>query len=268
MLALDEIIDFLLKLMRDETARAEFEQDPQGTLARAGLQGVTGQDIGDARLLLADSGAVRAGEAGPGHAASYDDPDPVRQIHHTTQHYAAEPADAHPAPAGDTAPTLLQDVDDRDSFFFQNITQSIDNSSTDVAVTSIDATNSFNEGSFTSDDDVVTAIQAQDSFNTDEDNDVVAIQANKTLTQDNDVVRIDALPAADQPVDDPPPADPPRADPAADDPPADDLPADDPPLDDPPPEDQPLDQALDQPLDEPLDEPLDPDPADTAELPG
>ena len=58
MLALTEVIDFLLNLMRDETARAEFEQDPQGTLARAGLEGVTGQDIADARLLLADSGTV------------------------------------------------------------------------------------------------------------------------------------------------------------------------------------------------------------------
>ena len=58
MLAFSEIIDFLLTLMRDESARAEFEQDPQGTLTRAGLEGVTGQDIADARLLLADSGAV------------------------------------------------------------------------------------------------------------------------------------------------------------------------------------------------------------------
>ena len=99
MLAFSEIIDFLLTLMRDETARAEFEQDPQGTLARAGLEGVTGQDIADARLQLADAGAVSASADDGGGAPAVvlqDDADPVRQINYTTQHYHVEdtgPAD-------------------------------------------------------------------------------------------------------------------------------------------------------------------------------
>ena len=64
MVAFSDIIDFLLNLLSDETARAEFDQDPQGSLEQAGLEGVTAADIRDARLQLADSGAVSATDDG------------------------------------------------------------------------------------------------------------------------------------------------------------------------------------------------------------
>jgi hypothetical protein len=205
MLAFSEIIDFLLNLMRDENARAEFEQDPQGTLARAGLEGVTGQDISDARLSLADSGAVRTATDDGGSAArssSYqDDADPVRQINYTTQQFQAE--DSGPAGgSGGGEPNLQQSspsINEGDSFFFQTFSSdddvtiiddsfnTIDNSTTDVALTNIEATNSFNEGSFTSDDDVVT-IDAENSFNSSDDDTVVAIRDDDTIINDTDVL--------------------------------------------------------------------------------
>ncbi|MDQ4116500.1 MAG: IniB N-terminal domain-containing protein, partial [Actinomycetota bacterium] len=39
--------------MRDPAARAEFDRDPDGTLERNGLDGLSGHDVRDARLLLA-----------------------------------------------------------------------------------------------------------------------------------------------------------------------------------------------------------------------
>ena len=56
-----------------------------------------------------------------------------------------------------------------------------------MTLTNIDATNSFNEDSFTSDDDVV-AIDADNSFNSSDDDNVVAIRDDDTFIEDNDVV--------------------------------------------------------------------------------
>jgi hypothetical protein len=199
-LALTDIIAFLLDLLGDDAARAEFEADPDGTLERAGLDGVTAQDIRDARLQLADSGAVSATDDGA------DDPyfagdDPVREIGYTTRHYAAEePAHASSADV-DHADTFVT-IDDRDTLFFQSI------SDDDVTVTdnSVSITDSFNQDN--SDDDLV-AIQDNDtsvtvdSFN--EDNDLTAVQDNDV---DIDVTPPGAASAPEPPaVDDAPAAD-------------------------------------------------------------
>jgi hypothetical protein len=280
-LALSEIMDFLLALMRDENARAAFEQDPQGTLARAGLEGVTAQDVSDARLLLADSGAVRSEDSDSGYhggAATGDSADPVQQISYTTQHYHVEQGassdggGAQPDPGAQNSTPQLS-IDDRDSFFFQTFSSdddvtviddsfnTIDNSSTDVALTNIEATNSFNEGSFTSDDDVV-AIDADNSFNSSDDDVVTAIQDNDTVNQDTDVLVAensfneteapDAPLAAVSPPSPLPPAEPAPAledttpeDTAADDAAPEEPPAEEPALDDPPIDDDPADDAAD-----------------------
>ena len=182
MLGFNEIIDFLLGLLQDEQARAEFEQDPEGTLARAGLDGITGEDVRDARLQLADSGGVSAVDDGAG--SSYPDGnDPIREINYTTQHYRADETDTAQPDHGDDAPDVeVTDrssteltIDDRDSFFFQTFTSSDDD------ITIID--DSFNTGS-----NNVNSLN-QDSLN--QDNDVVAIQDNSTVNEDNDVT-IDA----------------------------------------------------------------------------
>jgi hypothetical protein len=135
--AFSDIIDFLLHLLSDETARAEFDKDPQAALGKAGLQGVSGQDVRDARLHLADSGAVHATDDGARSASPHHDP--VREIGHTTAHYAA--TDTHqPVEHGDTFFT----IDDRDTLFFQSI------SDDDITVTDDHSVNT------------VTAIQDND----------------------------------------------------------------------------------------------------------
>jgi hypothetical protein len=245
--AFSDIIDFLLRLLGDDAARAEFDEDPQGTLEAAGLGGVTAQDIRDARLQLADSGAVSATDDGAG--SSYPDgDDPVREIGYTTRHYVADgvddtgPADPNPVDGGGTVT-----IDDRDTLFFQSI------SDDDVTITdSFNADNSSDSltaiqanGSFNSDDDVTVdaanSFNTADSFNSDDD---------LTAVQDNDV-------AVDVDLSGPPTggaaaADDPDPDPADADPPVDA---------------QPADAEAEDPAQDPADEPAD-EPADDAALAG
>ncbi len=215
MVAFSDIIDFLLRLLGDDAARAEFEEDPQATLAAAGLEGVSAQDIRDARLQLADSGAVSATDDGAG--SSYPDgDDPVREIDYTTRHYVPDEhtdvddtghADPDPVGGGGTVVT----IDDRDTLFFQSI------SDDDVTIT-----DSFNEDNSS---DSLTAIQANGSFNSDDDVTVDAANSfntadsfnsddDLTAVQDNDVAvdvdlggpPVDAQPAdteAEDPAEDP-----------------------------------------------------------------
>ncbi len=243
--AFSDIIDFLLRLLSDDAARAEFDEDPQGTLEAAGLGGVTAQDIRDARLQLADSGAVSATDDGAG--SSYPDgDDPVREIGYTTRHYVADgvddtgPADPNPVDGGGTVT-----IDDRDTLFFQSI------SDDDVTITdSFNADNSSDSltaiqanGSFNSDDDVTVdaanSFNTTDSFNSDDD---------LTAVQDNDV-------AVDVDLGGPPTG----GAAAADDP--------DPADADPPVDAQPADAEAEDPAQDPADEPAD-EPADDAALAG
>lgn len=118
MLSLSSLIDFLLSLLRDEDAQAEFERDPQAMLARYNLDGVTAQDIRDVQPMLADcdgvsyrgsrdhdgdgySGGGRdggdrdgGGRDGGGHSGGHrsysDDDDPVRVIHHVQKSHHVE----------------------------------------------------------------------------------------------------------------------------------------------------------------------------------
>ncbi|GAB2811239.1 IniB N-terminal domain-containing protein [Lentzea nigeriaca] len=84
---LSTLIDFLMNLLRDDDAKKAFDENPDSELKKAGLNGVTGQDVRDARLIMADSGAVRS--RGAERSSSHDD-DPVREIHHTTHEYVVE----------------------------------------------------------------------------------------------------------------------------------------------------------------------------------
>jgi hypothetical protein len=84
---LSTLIDFLMNLLRDDDAKKAFDENPDSELRKAGLNGVTGQDVRDARLIMADSGAVRG--RGAERSSSHDD-DPVREIHHTTHEYVVE----------------------------------------------------------------------------------------------------------------------------------------------------------------------------------
>jgi hypothetical protein len=127
MMSVSALIDFLMNLMRDEDAQAEFDQDPQGTLSKNGLDGVSGQDVRDARMIMADDGGVRAR---PGHSSGSGSrgDDPIREIHHTTTNYVISES---PTVGGDV--TVIN-IDDRDTTVIDSFNSA---DSTDVDVTAI-----------------------------------------------------------------------------------------------------------------------------------
>lgn len=188
----DDIIDFLLSLLRDDDAQAAFAQDPEGSLAAAGLEGVTGQDVRDARLQLADSGAVTTSSASSPPGGS----DPIQEIGFTTRNFSAGAGEPGPADVTTT-------------FIDQSRTFTID----DRDITVDDSDTTIINDSFNSDDDVV-AIQDNSVDNSVVTNDVVAIQDNDVVNNDNDVIDInsttvndvlDEAPLPDEPTPDPVP---------------------------------------------------------------
>jgi hypothetical protein len=87
----DALIEFILSLLRDPEAAAEFEEDPEGTLAARGLSNATAADVcGVAPIIAERSGVVStsatphvAPKVVPPPAPHHDDPDPspvVREI--------------------------------------------------------------------------------------------------------------------------------------------------------------------------------------------
>src|SRR4051794_8436602 len=88
MLDVSSLIEFLLKLLRDDAAQAEFVRDPQGALAQAGLAGVTAQDICDAQPILADHSGVA--HHPPAHHVPVHHHDPVQQIHHVVKTHTVD----------------------------------------------------------------------------------------------------------------------------------------------------------------------------------
>jgi hypothetical protein len=140
MQAVSTLIDFLMSLMRDDETKAAFEQDPQATLKAHGLEGITGDDVRDARLIMADDGGVRAtGQAsGPGGS------DPVREIQHTTRNY--EVTEQNSVTNVDQTFNLLS-IDDRDTVISDsfnkgdvenNVVAIQDNDTTDIDVLDVD----------------------------------------------------------------------------------------------------------------------------------
>ncbi|HEV2783762.1 MAG TPA: IniB N-terminal domain-containing protein [Actinophytocola sp.] len=146
MQAVSAIISFLMSLMSDEETKAAFEQDPENTLARNGLAGITGQDVRDARLIMADDGvcAKRGDESGPGGA------DPVREIHHTTKHYAVT---QHPSVTNVDQTFNLLAIDDRDTLINDSFNKDVennvvaiqDNDTTDVDVLDVEVIDPVDE---------------------------------------------------------------------------------------------------------------------------
>ena len=195
MLDLNALIKFLVDLLGDDDAHAAFAQDPEGTLAGAGLDGVTGQDVRDARLLMADGGSLRAGDGvGPGPGGN----DPVDEISYTARNYSATEGAAAPSGGFDFDSLSFTNnffsVDDRDTTFTDNSTSdvtlvqdSFNQTDTTIDITTIDAEDSFNSTDASIND--ITAIN-----NEVEDNDVVLIEDN-----DTEVVEPPAPPAEPEP---------------------------------------------------------------------
>lgn len=186
------IIDFLLSLVGDEEAQATFEQDPEGTLAAAGLQGVTGQDIRDARLQLSDSGAVST-------SAAYAPPggdDPVQEISYTTQNFSAN----------------VDTPDFTTNFIDQSTTITVD----DRDITVDDSETTIINDSFNSDDDILAIDNSVDNSIDNSVDNVTAIQDNDVVNNDNDVIDIvdnDVFNQAPEPAVEPAPEPPVEPDP-------------------------------------------------------
>jgi hypothetical protein len=133
MASIAELIDMLMELMRDDDTRREFERDPDATLANRGLAEVTGQDVRDARLMMADSGSAqpRADRPSTGSSSSGSDNDALREIHYTTTHFEV----------GDVTTTVIT-VNDNDTVIVDSFNNDVvaiqDNDTTDIDVISIE----------------------------------------------------------------------------------------------------------------------------------
>jgi hypothetical protein len=148
-LSVSSLIEFLMNLLRDEAAQAEFERDPQGMLARHGLDGMCGQDVRDVQPMLADHAAVHVKHDGGYAPSPHHDDDPVQEISRITQHYEVKNVSVH-----ESNEYSVTYVDDRDT------TVTVD----DVIIADGDVTTI--EDSFNQDNDVTTI---EDSFNQDND---------------------------------------------------------------------------------------------------
>ncbi|WP_300015900.1 IniB N-terminal domain-containing protein [Pseudonocardia sp.] len=173
MISLNSIIDFLLGLMGDDAKLAAFNENPEGALTAAGLDGITGQDVCDARLEMADrglaspSGGGGGGGSGGGGGGGGGGGDAVSAIQHTTATFHV------------TEQNFIK-IDDRDTIINDSF-----NSDDDVTIIQ----DSFNNDVTAIQDNDTTVINAEDSFNTTVENDVTAIQDNDTtIINDNDTV--------------------------------------------------------------------------------
>jgi hypothetical protein len=228
--AVSSLIEFLLDLLRDEEAQAEFARDPQAMLAAHGLGEVTAQDICEAQPVLADHPAVQQhvpqGGGGGWHPRPHHD-DPVREIHHVVnthtvdtkvivktetpqyntyneynQHFSYTDNSIH-------ADTVIQDSFNQDNDGVDNKGGVIDDSNvangdqTDVGNTDIDTDidDSFNEDN--SDTDVIvdsgnetttTTTTATDSFDT--TTTATTTEVNDSYNADSSVTVVDADHAA------------------------------------------------------------------------
>jgi hypothetical protein len=144
MASIAEVIDYLMHLMQDDNAQREFDRDPDGALANRGLADVTGQDVRDARLMMADCGAVNPRSDRPAHSGSGSDP--VREIHHTTSNFTV----------GDVTTTVIS-VQDNDTLAFDSFNNDVtaiqDNDTTDVDVISIVDNDGDDTGTDSGDED-------------------------------------------------------------------------------------------------------------------
>jgi len=262
MQSVSALIEFLMNLLRDEKAQADFEQHPQATLAAHGLGNVNGQDVRDARLIMADDGAVHHRNSGgrSHHHARSEHDDPVREIRHTTEQYeASEHGGYHHNTIGDVNQTFtFVNVDDRDT-----------------AV--VDSFNSDNDGIDNKGGKISESVLAGDHIdgqvevNNSNDVDVVAI--NKSFNEDNssdtdvDIGKIedsfnktiDVHPAPDSPAPDSPAPDASGPDTHTPDPNAPDAHAPDANAPDAPDAVAPVDHSPDGPVDQP---PVDESPVD------
>jgi hypothetical protein len=185
---ISSLIDFLMALLGDEDLETDFRADPEGTLARYGLDSTCGEDIRDAGPMVADHVGVHAAGGHP-HFAGGDDP--VAEISVLSKHYdvATNPAVNEYNYYYVDDRDLLITVDDRDTVNIHaegdlTITDSF-NEDNDITVVQ-DSFNQDNDGVDNKgghiDDSVVTGHDMDTSLNTD-DSTTMTDSHNSTVTE-------------------------------------------------------------------------------------
>src|SRR5262245_46682057 len=147
MASLDELMRFLMSIMGDKNSHEQFARDPETMLADRGLADVSGQDVRDARLMLADCGAALpssggghgGGHGGGGHGSGSGH-GAIDEIHYTATNFEV----------GDvTVTTTVISVEDNDTVivdsFNNDVTAIQDNDTTDIDVIHIEDNDSIED---------------------------------------------------------------------------------------------------------------------------
>jgi len=145
--AISSLIDFLLAMLGDEELQADFQEDPEGVLAKYGLDSTCGLDIQDAQPMVADHVGVHGTGGLPIFSGSED---PVHDISQITKHYVI-----HSGP----------DINNYNYYY-------VDDHDIVITVDDRDTVNIHADGDLT----------ITDSFN--EDNDITVV--DHSFNQDND----------------------------------------------------------------------------------
>ncbi len=106
----NDLIRFIMDMMRDEDKKAAFDADPAGTLADCGLRGVTPRDVGDAETVMRDSGLAHP-RGGGSTSGGHDNP--VDAIRHVSTTYVVDKSVEVGSIHNELAVVDI-DIDDRD----------------------------------------------------------------------------------------------------------------------------------------------------------
>ena len=120
------LLEFIRELLFNDETRAEFNEDPEGTLAEHGLTGLSPADVHDALLLVQDNQTAdfsRDYNTGNNAVATFTPPPPP--VHHNGGHDGGH--DDHQA-AVEYLNTYITNnfIDDRDTITDNSINQQID----------------------------------------------------------------------------------------------------------------------------------------------
>jgi hypothetical protein len=149
MVTMEQVIKFLMDMMRDDQKREAFNADPADTLAGCGLSDVTPRDISDAETVMRDSGLAQPRGGGPTSGGHENSIDAIRHVSTTyviDQHRSVEIGDVH-----EEFTVVDIDVDDRDISDSNNGDEHViaiqDNDTINDNTGVVNIEDSFNDGS-------------------------------------------------------------------------------------------------------------------------
>ncbi|BDV31934.1 IniB N-terminal domain-containing protein [Microbacterium terricola] len=183
----DALIEFILSLLRDPDAQAEFDADPEGALAARGLQHAGPSDVAAvAPIIIERTHVVQVGVPQPVYFEREHQSAIVREINQVTSHF--------------------QWVDDRDTVVDQSVnqniwadgdvTQTFDNDA--IVASGDEAVAAGNDATVDKTWDESTTIEAGDDVNMGNETDVQVVEDSmneetdaSTTTDDSTVVVVD-----------------------------------------------------------------------------